>query len=509
MRVWLSRRSLEKRANKFSGDCGTVPEIPVRVFTRGTLLGYPSGVYFSLKSHSMQIACSNARLNRSRPGRISMKLTSSILMCLLAATAGFYAAQPTLNAVEDKTAIDRTREDFELMRLFAEAYEQIDLSYVNDVDRRDLVEAAIQGMATHLDPYSSYIAPRNVRQFDRYIDQEFGGIGIHVNASGVKLEVISVLPGSPAFRAGLKAGDEIVEVDGKSTKGLTQAALTERLTGPSGRPVDLGVVRKDATTTEQVTVVREIIQIPTVVGHRRNADHTWNYMLDDVSKFGYLRITHFTKNTTDDLRQTMETLVEAGVKGIVLDLRSNPGGLLTAAIDISDMFLEAGTIVSVKGRTVPERTWLAKQGMTLPNLPIAVLVNRYSASASEVLSAALQDNNRAIVVGERTFGKGSVQTVLRLESGKSLLKLTTANYYRPSGLNIHRTDDLKPENDWGVKPSEGHEHRMSKLEWESWLTARDAIDYEQPAPEPAFADPHLADATAWLTKEIATTETAE
>jgi len=436
-----------------------------------------------------------------------MKLTLSILMCLIGATAGFYAAEPKLNAVEDKTTIDRTREDFELMRLFAEAYEQIDLGYVNDIDRRDLVEAAIQGMATHLDPYSSYIAPRNVRQFDRYIDQEFGGIGIHVNGSGSKLEIISVLPGSPAFRAGLKAGDEIVEVDGKSTKGLTQAALTERLTGPSGRPVELGIVRADSATTEQITVVREIIQIPTIVGHQRNTDHTWNYLLDDVNRIGYLRITHFTKNTPDDLRQTMDTLVEAGAKGIVLDLRSNPGGLLTAAIEITDMFLESGTIVSVKGRTVPERTWQAKQGMTFPDMPIAVLVNRYSASASEVLSAALQDNHRAIVVGERTFGKGSVQTVLRLESGKSLLKLTTASYYRPSGLNIHRTDDLKPEDDWGVKPSEGHEHKMSQDEWQKWLTARDAIDYERPISDVAFADPHLADAKAWLTMEIATKET--
>ncbi len=472
-------------------------------------MGYASVLYFSLKRPAMQIAHSNARLNRSRPGTILMKLAPSILMCLLAATAGFYAAQPKLNAVEDQTAVDRTREDFELMRLFAEAYEQIDLGYVNDVDRRDLVEAAIQGMATHLDPYSSYIAPQNVRQFDRYIDQEFGGIGIHVSASGVKLEILSVLPGSPAFRAGLNAGDEIVEVAGKSTKGLTQAALTEQLTGPSGRPVELGIVRFGSTMTEQVTVVREVIQIPTVVGHLRNADQSWNFMLDDANKFGYLRVTHFTKNTPDDLRQTMDALVEAGVKGIVLDLRSNPGGLLTAAIEITDMFLESGTIVSVKGRTVPERTWQARQGLTFSEMPIAVLVNRHSASASEVLSAALQDNHRAIIVGERTFGKGSVQTVLRLESGKSLLKLTTASYYRPSGLNIHRTDDLKPENDWGVKPSEGHEHRMSKDEWQNWLNARDAVDYERPAPDAAFEDPHLADATAWLTKEVATTETAE
>ena len=194
-------------------------------------------------------------------------------MCLLAATAGYYAAQPQLNAVEDKAVIDRTREDFELMRLFAEAYEQIDVSYVKDVDRRDLVESAIQGMATHLDPYSTYIAPQNVREFDKYIDQEFGGIGIHVNGVGGKLEIVNILPGSPAFRAGLKAGDEIVEVDGKTTKGLTQAALTERLTGPSGRSIDLGILRVGSSVTEHVPVIRETIQIPTVVGHHRNADH--------------------------------------------------------------------------------------------------------------------------------------------------------------------------------------------------------------------------------------------
>ena len=429
-------------------------------------------------------------------------------MCLLAATAGYYAAQPQLNAVEDKTAIDRTREDFELMRLLAEAYEQIDVSYVKEVDRRELVESAIQGMATHLDPYSTYIAPKNVREFDKYIDQEFGGIGIQVNGVGGKLEIVNTLPGSPAFHAGLKAGDEIVEVDGKTTKGLTQAALTERLTGPPGRSVELGIVRAGSTATGLVPVMREIIQIPTVVGHHRNIDHSWNFMLDDTHKIGYLRITHFSKNTADDLRHTMDALVEAGVKSLIMDVRSNPGGLLSAAIEISDMFIESGTIVSVKGRTVPERAWQAKRGMKYSNLPIAVLVNRYSASASEILSAALQDNNRAVIVGERTFGKGSVQTVLRLESGRSLLKLTTASYFRPSGVNIHRAEGMKPEEDWGVKPDEGHEHIMSKDEWRNWLTAREAVDFEKPVPDVALEDLQLADATAWLLNESEKTEAA-
>lgn len=422
-------------------------------------------------------------------------------MCLLAATAGYYAAQPRLHAVEDKTAIDRTREDFELMRLFAEAYEQIDVSYVKDVDRRDLVESAIQGMATHLDPYSAYVAPKNMREFDKYIDQEFGGIGIHVSVVGGKLEIVNTLPGSPAFRAGLKAGDEIVELDGKTTKGMTHAMLTERLTGPAGRSLELGIVRAGTNLTEIVPVIREIVQIPTVVGHHRNDDRSWNFMLDDTAKIGFVRITHFSKNTSEDLRKTMDALIEAGVKGLIIDVRSNPGGLLTAAIEISDMFIETGTIVSVKGRTVPERAWKAKRVAKYSNLPIAVLVNRYSASASEVLSAALQDNQRAIIVGERTFGKGSVQTVLRLESGRSLLKLTTASYFRPSGVNIHRAEGMKPEEDWGVKPDEGHEHMMSKDEWRNWMAAREALDFEKPAPDAAFVDPQLADATAWLQKE--------
>lgn len=438
-----------------------------------------------------------------------MKIASSILMCLMAATVGYYAAQPQAIAVEDKAAIDRTREDFELMRLFAEAYEQIDLSYVKDVDRRELVESAIQGMATHLDPYSSYIAPQDVRQFDKYIDQEFGGIGIHVSAVGGKLEIVSTLPGSPAFRAGLKAGDEIVEVDGQPTKGLTHAALSDRLTGPPGRPVDLGITRTGSPSAEQFTVVREIIQIPTVLGYYRNGDHTWNYMLDDASKIGYLRISHFSKNTSEDLRHTMDALVEAGVKGVVLDVRSNPGGLLKAAIEISDMFLESGMIVSVKGRTVPERSWKANRGLEFSNLPVVVLVNRYSASASEILSAALQDNQRAIVVGERTFGKGSVQTVLRLESGKSLLKLTTAGYFRPSGVNIHRTEGMTPDQDWGVKPDPGHEHIMSKEELKKWLAAREAADIEHPAPDAEFKDAQLADATAWLKQEAEKATEAE
>lgn len=477
----------------------TEAEFLERPFTPHSLLGYPAACAFQPETPAVANIATTIP-----PWMLTMRIPSMIVLCLLSAMMGFYAAQPSASAVEEQTAADRTREDFKLMRLFADAYEQIDLSYVKEVNRRELVEAAIQGMATHLDPYSSYIAPKNVRQFDQLIDQEFGGVGIHVNGVSGKLEIVSTLPGSPAFRAGLKSGDEIVDVDGKSVKGLTQAALAERLLGPPGRPVELSVIRPGSTTPEQITVVREIIQIPTVVGHRRNPDHSWNYMMDEVEKIGYLRITHFSKNTPADVRSSMDNLIEAGVRGIVLDLRSNPGGLLSAAIEISDMFLESGKIVSVKGRTVPERTWQAKRGQTFPQLPVAILINRGSASASEVLSAALQDNDRAIVVGERSFGKGSVQTVLKLESGDGLLKLTTAGYYRPSGINIHRLEDMKPDDDWGIKPTEGHEHRMTREEWKAWLKNQEAIDYETLGYDAAaYQDPHLNDASAWLKQKIA------
>jgi len=432
-----------------------------------------------------------------------MNRLSVAALCLVASIAGFLGSQ-SLSAVDNKqTAAERARQDFELMRLFADAYEQIDANYVRDVDRRELVDAAIRGMASHLDTYSTYIPPQELSKFEQYLEQEFVGIGIHVNAIGGKLEIVSPLPGSPAFRAGLRSGDGIAEIDGKSTTGMTTADVAKLLTGPPGRPVVLGIRKPNAEGVTQVSVVRETIQLPTVVGMSRTEDQQWKFLLNDEQKIGYVRITHFSRNTASELKAALQILHDQEMRALILDVRSNPGGLMESSIEIADLFLNSGAIVSMKGRAVKERKWNAKKGNTATDVPMTVLVNRQSASASEVLSACLQDNQRATLVGERSWGKGSVQNVIPMESGRSALKLTTASYFRPSGINIHRFPDSKKEDDWGVKPNDGHLVELSKEQWLEWMKARETIDVihgQSSDPDlTAYKDIQLDHAVAFLT----------
>jgi carboxyl-terminal processing protease len=437
-------------------------------------------------------------------GYQKLRRTGAVLLGMLVFSGSFSGSA----AAQDQEA-KRVREDFELMKLFVETYEQIDSNYVRDVDRRELVEAAIHGMLEHLDQYSSYIPREDVARFDQAVEQEFGGIGIQVNGVGGRLTVVSPLPGSPAFRAGVRSGDVIAEVDGKSTEGFSVTDAVKVLQGPPGRPVTLGIRRDGSEELQQMKIQREVIKVPTVLGDRYNPNREWEFMLDDEKKIGYVRLTHFSPHTTEELRKAVDSLVARDMKGLVIDLRSNPGGLLESAIEISDMFLESGDIVSVKGRSVTEKSWKAKKGdSSYPDFPITILVNRFSASASEVLSACLQDNQRAVVVGERTWGKGSVQNVIRMESGESALKLTTASYHRPSGVNIHRFPDSKKEDEWGVKPSEGYEVAMSPEDWELWIQDREQQDILRPesetAPERTFQDPQLNKALEYLNEKLGT-----
>lgn len=428
------------------------------------------------------------------------------VLCLVATAVGFAGAKTWSAADDKKSAAERARQDFELMRLFADAYEQIDANYVLEVDRRELVNAAIQGMASHLDQYSTYVAPEDLTKFEQHLEQEFVGIGIHVNAIGGRLEIVSPLPGSPAFRAGLRSGDSIVEIDSKSTNGLTPAEIGKLLAGPTGRPVVVGVRKAGSEMTEQITIIRELIQLPTVVGTSRGEDQQWKFMLNDEQKIGYVRITHFARNTAGELKAALETLNAQGMKALVLDLRSNPGGLMEASIEMADMFLDSGSIVSMKGRAVPEKKWKARPGNTLTSVPMTVLVNRLSASASEVLSACLQDNHRATIVGERSWGKGSVQNVVPMESGRSALKITTASYFRPSGVNIHRFPDSKKEDDWGVKPDEGHLIELNKEQWQEWVKVREMVDIQHgqatESSTPPFVDLQLEHATSYLLSQL-------
>ncbi|MEQ9409229.1 MAG: S41 family peptidase [Fuerstiella sp.] len=395
-------------------------------------------------------------------------------------------------AADDKAVPKPT--DYELMSLFVETYQQVESNYVRDIDRRELVEAAIQGMLKHLDQYSSFIPPQDVRRFNQMVEQEFGGIGITVNMRSGQLVVVSPLPGTPAHRAGIRAGDIIVEVEGEATDGISLSDAVNKLQGPVGRPVTVKVVHLgEDSEPKEIRLVRQLIKAPTVRGERYDENDEWDFMLEGQPPIGYVRLSHFSRFTAEEVKQAVDGLLNRDMKGLILDLRFNPGGLLESAVEIADMFLESGNIVSVRGRNVPERSWDAKKSGTFPSFPMAVLVNGYSASASEVLSACLQDNNRAIVVGERTWGKGSVQNVIRMEQGDSALKLTTASYHRPSGVNIHRFPDMKESDEWGVTPNEGFVIPYDRRQWRAWDEQRSRLDVlrgqSAPATDPSADDP--------------------
>jgi len=372
------------------------------------------------------------------------------------------------------------KEDYyELYKLLVDTMDQVERNYVKEVDRRELIEAAIQGVLSKLDPYSTYIGPERLGQFRSSVESEFGGIGIQITVTGSQLKIISPLVGTPAYRAGLMAGDRIVEIDGESTDGITLDEAVRRLKGKAGTEVTITVIHAGSSQRETVTVKREIIHVETVLGDRRKEDDSWDFMLRPEEHVGYLRLSAFSRNTADELRKALEGLRDDGMRGLILDLRFNPGGLLTSAIEVSDLFVAKGRIVSTRGRNSPERSWDAHPNGTFEGFPMVVLVNRYSASASEIVSACLQDHKRAVVMGERTYGKGSVQNVIELEGGRSALKLTTAGYRRPSGKNIDRHGADEKE-EWGVTPDDGFELKLDDDEMLALIEYRRRKDILQP-----------------------------
>ena len=401
-----------------------------------------------------------------------------------------------------------TKEDqyFELMRVFADTFEQIERNYVKDVDRRRLVEAALRGMMDELDPYSNYISPDDLAKFNVQVEQEFSGIGIQVtiDPQSRRLTVTSPLPGTPAYKAGILAGDTIMEINGKTTEKMTVEDAVKILKGKEGDEVAIGVLHQGHSQVEQLKMPRARIHVPTVLGDSYKPDGTWNFMVDSEKKIAYIRVAAFSRNTAKDLKEKLTELTSQGMKGLILDLRFNPGGLLTSAVEIADLFLDEGKIVSTKGRNTEERVQYARKSGTFSGFPMAVLVNHYSASASEIVSAALQDHKRAVVVGERTWGKGSVQNVIELESGKSALKLTTASYHRPSGKNIHRFPDSKETDEWGVMPDENYAVPFTVPEMQSYLEYRrhrDVLSKEGP-PSSEFVDRQMAKALESVVEQI-------
>ncbi|NNJ27051.1 S41 family peptidase [Alienimonas chondri] len=373
--------------------------------------------------------------------------------------------------VEDESSDPREdREELlRLMREFADSFEQIERNYVTEVSREELLEAAIDGMVARLDPYSTYLDDEEVGRFAREVEGQFIGIGVQIlpDADTGRLTVTAPLPGTPAAEAGVRAGDVIAQVDGESVDGLDTSDVTARIKGPAGEPVKLGLLRPGQDEMIELTVVRDDVRVPTVLGETRRADGSWDFLLpnddEDAPKIGMLRVTKFAAGTDRELTAALATLQAAGAEGVILDLRGNPGGLLSQAVAVADLFLKDGRIVSTAGRNVAPQAFDALPGGPAEGLKVAVLVDRFSASASEIVSAALQDAGRATIIGERTWGKGSVQSVINLGGGRTALKLTTAAYLRPSGANIQRPGPMNrparqsdEEAEWGVTPDEGY-----------------------------------------------------
>jgi carboxyl-terminal processing protease len=403
-------------------------------------------------------------------------------------------------------------EYYELMKVFVDTFEEIDRNYVTQVDKRELVEAAMRGMLLKLDPYSSYIDKQELRSFNEHVEQEFGGIGIQVTIDPRtrQLMVMTPLPGTPAYKAGVLAGDRILEIDDKPTadfqEGREMDSAITLMRGKPGVIVKIKLQHEGSEATETVEITRATIKTPTVYGDHYDAKGDWSFFLDEKEKIGYIRLTSFGRNSAEELHDALLKLQKDGMRALVLDMRFNPGGLLTAATAIADFFISNGVIVSTKGRNTEEQFVKAKKAGTFSGFPMAVLVNRYSASASEIVSACLQDYKRAIIVGERTWGKGSVQNVVPLEGGKSALKLTTASYHRPSGKNIHRFPKATEKDEWGVMPDTGYELKMTFEEMRDLDTARrerEVIHADGSVAKSAFVDKQLNAAVEGVKKLLA------
>ncbi len=323
---------------------------------------------------------------------------------------------------------DDNQKIYEQLDLFGDIFERIRAEYVEEVDPKDLIEAAVNGMLTSLDPHSSYLPPDDAEKMQVQTRGEFGGLGIEVTQEEGFVKVVSPIDGTPAFEAGIEAGDFITHVDGESVLGLTLDEAVEKMRGPVGSEIIITVAREGEDEPFDVTIVRDTIKL-TAVRARTEGNSV------------VLRVTTFNDQTYPNLSDGLAKEIEAAggmdnVNGIVLDLRNNPGGLLSQAIKVSDAFLDKGEIVSTRGRNPEDGDrYNAVKGDLAEGKPIVILINGGSASASEIVAGALQDHRRAIVIGTKSFGKGSVQTVMPVQ-GNGAMRLTTARYYTPSGRSI-------------------------------------------------------------------------
>jgi len=359
------------------------------------------------------------------------------------------------------------------LNLFGDVLERIRADYVEEVEDPELIEAAITGMLRSLDPHSSYMPPKVYKNMREQIKGEFGGLGIEVTMENGVVKVVSPIDDTPASRAGMKAGDYITHLDDEPVMGLTLTDAVKKMRGPVKSTIKLTVVRKGVEKPFEVNIIRDVIRVQSVRSRLEG-------------NFVYVRITSFTEQTGKGLTLAMaKRKAELGNRfnGVVLDLRNNPGGALDQAVAVSDAFLDKGEIVSTRGRRLEESSrYNAKAGDLADGLPVAVLINGGSASASEIVAGALQDHQRALIIGTKSFGKGSVQSIIPLQ-GHGAIRLTTARYYTPSGTSIQAkgiNPDVVVEQVKVEQPR--NKHRRSEADLPKHLKA------EEPKNEPRAAD---------------------
>ena len=330
------------------------------------------------------------------------------------------------------SAIDR--KTYQNLKTFTEILDRVEKEYVEPVDSDKLMQGAINGLMKSLDPHSSFMTAEMYKELEVETRGSFGGIGIEITILKDVLTVVSPIEDTPAYNAGVKAGDQIIRIDGKSTKDITIMEAVSKLRGPKDTTVTITIMREGMAKPKDIPIIRSIIKIRSIKSK----------IFDD--HVGYIRISSFQERTGDDLKKALREIEAKGrpLKGIVVDMRNNPGGLLNQSVEVSDAFLKRGVIVSTRGRSKSmESKSTAKDDGDEPTCPLVVLVNEGTASAAEIVSGALQDNGRALVLGTQTFGKGSVQTVIPLEDGAAM-KLTTAKYYTPKGRSI-QAEGITPD----------------------------------------------------------------
>ena len=315
---------------------------------------------------------------------------------------------------------------FQKIDLFGEVFENIKKEYVDDVDEAEMMDSAINGVLQSLDPYSAYMSPELFKEMQTDTRGEFGGLGIEIGMEAGVVKVISPIDDTPAAKAGIKAGDYIVKIGGEQVQGKSLLEAVKLMRGPVGTSIDLTIRRKNIKKPLEFKIVRKIIEVQSVSSRIIGEDN-----------LGYIRLKSFNENSDRQFLKSVKKFEKKpNLKGYVLDLRNNPGGLLTQAINITDFFLEEGEIVSTKGRKVSEtRKFFARKGDEIKGKPIVVLINNGSASASEIFAGALKDHKRAIILGENSYGKGSVQSIIPLKNGGGM-RLTISKYYLPSGKSI-------------------------------------------------------------------------